>query len=158
MPFISYLPGRIRTIHKVVPTKRIHILGLMFLSFIELTYSNGVVHPFQQCPVKVVVVVLVPSTKSAFKVTWESWGELREKGEKKGLGNVKVCIMQRMCANTVDTCWRIWKIVGMTADKAHVFHFNPHAWTKSCSTSFKRQLGEIKRRINRRALISEKTN
>lgn len=42
------------------------------------------------------------------------------------------------------TCWRRWKIVSMTADKANVLHFNLGAWIKFHSTSFKHQLIKMK--------------
>lgn len=41
--------------------------------FDALTSSDGVVCPIEPRPVKIVTVVLIPSTQSSFKVTWQSW-------------------------------------------------------------------------------------
>lgn len=47
----------------------IHVHCFIFLLLNKLTDFDGVVYPIEQRPVKVVTVVLIPSTQSIFKVT-----------------------------------------------------------------------------------------
>lgn len=117
--------------------------------YIVLTDADGVVHPLQLHPVKVVAGVLVPPTQSVLKVTRELWAD---RGTHRG--------MSEATADWTDwteghwsswslTCGRVRAVVGVAVQEANLPHFNLCTGTKFDGASFIHQLGQQEQRQRR---------
>lgn len=127
--------------------------------YILLTDADGVVHPLQLHPVKVVAGVLVPPTQSVLKVTRELWaGRPTHRGMREGTADWTDWTdwadwtgwLEGHWSSWSLTCGRVRAVVGVAVQEANLPHFNLCTGTKFDGASFIHQLGQQEQRQRQR--------